>query len=101
MSVTSKVLFRGAATTTTSTALYTVPANRQAIVTNIVVSNTTSTARTFTLSLDGVVINAAAPIAGNSAAYIDLKQVLDAGDAITGGASATGLTFHISGVELA
>ena len=101
MSVTSKVLFRGAATATTSTALYTVPANKQAIVTNIVVSNTTSTERTFTISLDGVAINTAAPLAGNATAYIDLKQVLDTGDVITGGASATGLTFHISGVELA
>ena len=101
MSVTSKALFRGAATTTTTTALYTVPANTQAIVTNIVVSNTTSTEKTFTISLDGVAVNTAAPLAGNATAYIDLKQVLEATEAITGGASAEGLTFHISGVELA
>jgi hypothetical protein len=101
MPVTSKALFRGAATTTTTTALYTVPANTQAIVTNIVVSNTTSTEKTFTISLDGVAVNTAAPLAGNATAYIDLKQVLEAGDAITGGASAEGLTFHISGVEIA
>jgi hypothetical protein len=101
MPVTSKVLFRGAATTTTTTALYTVPTGKQAIVTNIVVSNATSSERTFTLSLDGIAINTAAPLAGNSTAYIDLKQVLDAGDAVTGGASGTGLTFHISGVEIA
>ena len=101
MPVTSKVLFRGAATTTTSTALYTVPASTQAIVTNIVVSNTTSTEKTFTIFLDGVAVNAEALLVGNSTAYIDLKQVLETGDVITGGASAEGLTFHISGVELA
>ena len=101
MSVTSKVLFRGAATTNTATVLYTTPANTQAIVTNIVVSNTTATEKTFSLFLDGVAVNLAAPIAGNSSAYIDLKQVLEATDAITGGVSATGVNFHISGVELA
>lgn len=101
MPVTSKVLFRGAATIDPATVLYTTPANTQAIVTNIVVSNTTATEKTFSLFLDSVAVNLDAPIAGNSAAYIDLKQVLEAADTITGGVSATGINFHISGVELA
>jgi hypothetical protein len=101
MSVTTKVLFRGAATTDEETVLYTVPADTQAIVTNIVVSNTTTTEKTFSLFLDSVAVNLDAPIAGNSSAYIDLKQVLEATETITGGVSAVGVNFHISGVELA
>lgn len=101
MSVTSKVLFRGASTIDTGTVLYTVPSATQAIVTNIVITNTTSTEKTFTLAIDSVAINTAAPIAGNSSAYIDLKQVVATGDTITGGSSAVGLNFHISGVEIA
>ena len=39
-------------------------------------------------------------IAANATVYIDLKQVLVATNTITGGASATSINFHISGVEI-
>jgi hypothetical protein len=42
-----------------------------------------------------------APIAANSSAFFDLKQVLAAADLIEGLASATSVTFHISGAEIA
>lgn len=100
MANTAKVLFRGAATTSTTTTLYTVPASTTAIITNIVITNTSSTAYTFTLSLDDVAIHTATSIAGNSTIYIDTKQVLATTKIIKGGASNTAVNFHISGMEV-
>lgn len=101
MATTSKILFRGAATTNTSTTLYTVPASTTAVVTNIIITNTSSTAGTFTIGLGGVSLASAVAIAGNDSTSIDLKQVINATQTITGGASATSINFHISGVEIA
>lgn len=101
MANTAKALFRGAATTTTTTTLYTVPASTSTIVTNIVVTNTSATAYTFTLSLDDIAIHTATSISGNSTIYIDLKQVLATAKTIKGGASNTAVNFHISGMEIA
>lgn len=100
MATTTKALFRGAATTTTSTTLYTVPASTTAIITNIAVTNTAGTSGTFTISLDDVAIHSATTIAANTTVYIDLKQVLATTKTIKGGASATSINFHISGIEV-
>lgn len=100
MATTTKVLFRGAATTTVGTTLYTVPASTTTIVTNIAVTNTAGTAGTFTIGLAGTALHTTAAIAANTTAYIDLKQVLAATNTITGGASATSINFHISGIEV-
>ena len=97
---TPKTLFRGAATTTTSTTLYTVPSATTAIVTNIVVTNTGSSAATFTIALDDVSLATAVNVTASDSTVIDLKQVLSAADTIKGGASATTVNFHISGVEI-
>jgi hypothetical protein len=84
--------------------LYTVPTTgTTTIVTNIVITNTTSSAGTFTILLDGVELFATSPIAGNATVSMDLKQVLDANATpkkIRGFASATTIKVHISGVEL-
>ena len=96
----TKVLFRGAATTTVGTTLYTVPSSTTAIVTNIAVTNTAGTAGTFTIGLAGTALHTTAAIAANTTAYIDLKQVLATTQTITGGASATSINFHISGIEV-
>ena len=101
MATTTKALYRNAASTTTTTTLYTVPASTTTIVTNVVVCNTSSSAQTFVLTLDGVHMAYNQSIAANSSAYFDLKQVLAAAKTIAGGASATSVTFHISGVEVA
>jgi hypothetical protein len=104
MATTSKVLFRGAASVTTTTTLYTVPdTSTTTVVTNIAVTNTTSTARTFTLTIDDIDIHTATPIDSNQTVYIDCKQVIPANatpKTIKGGASATSVNFHISGVEI-
>lgn len=100
MAVTSKVLARTAAATS-STTLYTVPSATTAIVTNIVVTNGAATAGTFTLLLNDIELQKDTAIAANSSIYIDLKQVLPATETIKGLASATTIDFHISGVEIA
>jgi len=100
MATSTKVLFRGAATTTVGTTLYTVPSSTTTIVTNIAVTNTAGSAGTFTIALAGTALHTTAAIAANSTAYIDLKQVLATTNVITGGASATSINFHISGIEV-
>ena len=101
MTVTSTALFRGSATTDTNTTLYTVESGKKAVITNVAVTNTTATAGTFTIKLDGVAIASQAVVGANDTIVIDLKQVLDSAKTITGGASATTITLHISGVVIA
>lgn len=101
MATTTKVLFRGAATTNTATTLYTVPTATTTVVTNIAINNTSASSRTFTLGLGGVNLHNTTTIAANTTVYIDCKQVMVATNQITGGASATDVAFHISGVEIA
>ena len=100
MATATKPLFRGAATTSTSTLLYTVPSLTSTVVSNIAVTNTAGSAYTFTLSLDNIDLHTATTIAANSTVYIDLKQVLATTKTIKGFASATTIDFHISGVEI-
>ena len=100
MAVTSKALFRGAASTS-STTLYTVPASTTAVVTNIVVTNTATSSATYRLLLDDVSIATDVLISGNDSVVIDMKQVLATTKTIKGLASATTVNFHISGVEIA
>jgi hypothetical protein len=100
MATISKALFRGAATTNTATTLYTVPSATTAVVTSIVVTNTSASAGTFTLALGGTNFATAIAVGGNDSTVIDIKQPLTATQTITGGASATTVNFHISGVEI-
>jgi hypothetical protein len=100
MATTVKALFRGAATTTVGTTLYTVPASTTAVITNIVVTNTAGTSATYTLALDGISIATTVVIGPLDSIVIDMRQVLAATKTITGGASATTVNFHISGVEI-
>jgi len=103
MANTAKALARGAFATSNAT-LYTVPSTTTTtVVTNIAIVNTTSTAGTFDISLDGVKLFDATAIAADTTTIIDLKQVLDANatpKTITGFASATTITYHISGLEI-
>jgi hypothetical protein len=97
---TPKTLFRGAATTTTSTTLYTVPSATTSVVTNIVITNTGSSAGTFTLSLNDVLFADAVAVGAKDSVVLDVKQVLVATNTIKGGASATTINLHIGGVEI-
>jgi hypothetical protein len=99
MATVTKALFRGAAATS-STTLYTVPASTTTVVSNILVTNTASTAATFTLLLDDVSIGTTVTVGALDSTVIDLKQVLATAKTIKGLASATTVNFHISGVEI-
>ena len=104
MATATKVLAITAASLTTTTVLYTVPASTTTVVSNIAITNTAASAGTFTLALgpsgSQVALHTTTAIAANSTIYIDLKQVLNTTNTITGGASATTINFHISGVEV-
>ena len=99
MATITKALARQAAALT-STTLYTVPASTTTVVTNIVVTNTTGTAGTFSLLLDDVSIATTVSVGAFDSTIIDLKQVLATTKTIKGLASAITINFHISGVEI-
>ena len=103
MANTAKVLFRGDATvyTTPATTLYTVPSLTTTVVTNIVVSNTGTAGGLYTISIDGTTLVPALEIPGNSVVTLDLKQVIEADNVITGNANSANIKFHISGMEIA
>lgn len=104
MATTSKALARTAAATS-STTLYTVPnTSTTTIVTNIVLANTSTSAASATIAIDGVAIVPTVAISANSLFGFDLKQVIPANatpKTISGYASTTAVTIHISGVEVA
>lgn len=100
MANTFKVLFRGAAAVTSQT-LYTVPSATTTLVTTIVVANTAGTDATYDLSLGGVSLGNDVSVPANDSVILEIKQVMDATDAIEGLASATTVNFHISGLEIA
>jgi DNA phosphorothioation-dependent restriction protein DptG len=100
MPSTPKNLFRGAATTTVGTVLYTVPSATSTVVTNVVITNTAASAGTFTLSLNDILLADAVAIGAKDSIVLDIKQVLATTNTIKGGASATTVNFHIGGVEI-
>lgn len=100
MANTVKKLNRGALPTSLGT-LYTTPSATTAVVTNIVLTNTTAASVAGTIKLGGQEVLSAASVAANGLLALDLKQVLEAGDLIEGLASASGLKVHISGMEIA
>lgn len=99
MANTFKVLYRGAADTSSQT-LYTVPSATTTLVNNIIVSNTASADATYTIALDGIDMATTVSVPANDSAVLDIKQVLVATDTITGFASASTVNFHISGLEI-
>lgn len=103
MANTFKALARGAATTSAST-VYTVPTTAPSptttLVNNILVANTASAAATFTILFNDVAVAAASTVPGNDSVILDIKQILPEGNTIKTFASATTVSFHISGLEI-
>jgi hypothetical protein len=100
MATTSKILFRGAASTS-STLLYTVPASTTTVVTDIVITNTAASSGTYELLLNDIVLAKTVTVGANDSTIIQLKQPLTATQTVKGLASAVTINFHISGVEIA
>jgi hypothetical protein len=53
------------------------------------------------MTINAIDILGSVPIAANTTAFFDLKQVVPATQIIAGSASSTSVDFHISGVEIA
>jgi hypothetical protein len=81
-------------------AVYTVPASTSTIATNIVVTNASTTASTFTICLDTTCIAWQQTIAANSSAYFDLKQFLATTKTITAASSSARVNVQISGMTV-
>lgn len=106
MTTTIKQLVAPAALSATpSTTLYTAPASTKAIVKEILLCNTDSVALTVTLYLNGSAAGnallSALSLAAGETKIISLSTVLETGQTIKGGASASGVVAcTISGVEV-
>ena len=101
MSESTYTLYRGTASTTAGTVLFTTPTDIAVSVNNIVVSNATTAAVAYTLALGTFPVATSTSLAANSTHYIDLNQVIYSGETITGSAaSASAITFHIAGNDV-
>jgi hypothetical protein len=100
MAVTPTLFYRGSAATSSAT-LYTVPSATSAVLTDIVVSNTSSSQQYVTMTVDGVNILPTVPVSANTVINLQPKTVLAATKILAGFATSTDVKFHISGVEIA
>jgi hypothetical protein len=100
MAATPTLFYRGSAATSSAT-LYTVPASTTSVLTDIVVSNTSSSQQYVTMTVDGVNILPTVPISANTVITIQPKTVIPTGDIVAGYASSADVKFHVSGVEIA
>jgi hypothetical protein len=110
VTTTYKVLGQSAPADTNNANLYTVPASTEAVISSLIIANTTGTAATCRVF---VRINAAAAaasnailydasVAANSVATFTLGITVDATDVITvQSGTANALTFHAYGSEIA
>ena len=102
MATVTEVFARSSFSTTPDSLIYQVdPSAISAVVTNILVVNTSNGPRTFTILFDGVEVFKDTLISANSTLSMDLKQALIAPDGeITGSASNTDVKLHMSGVVI-
>jgi len=103
-----KVLGQSAPAATTATALYTVPAATEAVISTIVVANRAATAGSFRLSVrpngaaqaDQHYLAYDVPIAANDSTTLTLGITVDATDVVTVYASSADMSFNIFGSEI-
>lgn len=108
MATTYKVLGQSNPAATTSTALYTVPASTQAIVSTLTVCNQSATSATFriSVSVNGATLSAKEYVAydtaigGNGIQAFTLGLSLGAADVVRVYASTANLSFSAFGTEI-
>jgi hypothetical protein len=100
MAATPKLFYRGSAATSSAT-LYTVPSSTTSVLTDIVISNTSSDQQYVTMTVDGINILPTVPISPNTVITIQPKTVIPTGDIVAGFATSANVNFHVSGVEIA
>jgi hypothetical protein len=94
------VLHRGNVTTTRTTG-YTAPGGVRAILTNLVISNVTSSYAAIDLWIDGFQFYSGTPVPPNGVIALDMAQVIESGATIEAEASAdSALVIHACGVEV-
>ena len=79
-------------------AVYTVPALSSTVVTNILITNASASASTFSICLNRTCMAYQQAIAANSTAYFDLKQEMNTTDAIVVASSSAQVSAQISGM---
>lgn len=100
MAATPTLFYRGAAATSSAT-LYTVPSSTTSVLTDIVVSNTSTDQQYVTITIDGVNIVPTVPVSAKQVVNLQFRTVIPTGDIIAGYASSADVKFHLSGVEVA
>jgi len=83
-----------------STTIYTSPASTTTVLTNIIISNSNSSAKAVTFSIDGVPILSQSIVNANDTVAVDLKQVVDVGLTITAFSNSAGVYLHASGIAI-
>ena len=91
--------FVRAAAATSSATLYTVPATKTNIVTNISITNTTAAAITASILFNDVAYISSVTVGANDTLVMDTRTVLATAETIKGFASSTSVNFHISWIE--
>lgn len=99
MANTFKVLARGSNITSSST-VYTVPADTTTLINNILIANLTASAQTYNLAFNDVNSAIGVSVPANDTAVLDIKQVLNATQTVKVFASSASVAFHISGLEI-
>jgi hypothetical protein len=89
-------LYDNALSTTTTTVLYT-STGLKTLVKQILISNTSGAAQTWTMKIGATQMTAIA-IPANTIQIVNLTQDLNVGETILGGASATSVYASITGV---
>jgi len=100
MSATPTLFYRGSAATSSAT-LYTVPSSTTSVLTDIVISNTSSNQEYVTITVDGINLIPTIPVSANTVLNFQFKTVMATTKIIAGYATSTSVKFHISGVETA
>jgi hypothetical protein len=105
MANTFKVLARSRPSTTSEEISYTVPVGKQTLITNILVSNASTSASNFSITIqiggNAFPIASVTSIPARDSVIIDAKTLIIAGNElrITSGL-ANNITFHITGLEI-
>jgi hypothetical protein len=100
MAATPTLFYRGSAATSSAT-LYTVPSSTSSVLTDIVVSNTSSNQQYVTITVDGVNLVPNVPVSANAVINFQFKTVLATTKIIAGFATSVDVKLHLSGVEIA
>jgi len=108
MATSYKVLGQSAPSATTNTDVYTVPSDRESVISTIVIANREATAGTFRLAVrpngaaiaDQHYLAYDVPIAANDSTTLTLGLTLEATDVITFYASSANMSINVSGSEI-